>query len=202
MTCPDPPLPTLTTRDCVVDLYADLHALAKKHLARCPPERILQTTGLVHEAYLRLSREGNSVRWATHGEFLGAASETMRRVVVDNLRKRFTQKRGGKFRRQWVDMNQLVMEAAVCESELSEVFRKGFRQLAEEDALTAHFVRLRIVDGHSVRQAGKLMGMSRSSAYEHWDFARRWFRAWAHSMRQDEAPVTAREASQSDPGRR
>src|SRR5687767_15022661 len=89
-------------------VYDDLRMLAVRHLARESPGQTLQATALVHEAYLRLVGPDNHVVWDNRGHFFAAAAESMRRILVDNARRKQSQKRGGG--RHRVELNDFAIE--------------------------------------------------------------------------------------------
>jgi RNA polymerase sigma factor (TIGR02999 family) len=143
---------------------------------RC--EHTLTATALVNETFLRLSKDK---RWDSSGHFFSAAVETMRRVLVDHARSRLAGKRQAK--RVAVDLERIER----CETpdmdlilDLDEVLAG----LAKEDAEAAELVRLRLFGGLSVVQAGEVMGLTRWSAYQLWDFCQAWFEARARKLRE------------------
>ena len=135
------------------------------------PDHTLQATALVHEAYLRLLGSANGNDWENRGHFFAAASEAMRRILVESARSKQCSKRGGKHRRlEFLEFSLLDDESPEMLLDIDE----ALTQLAMEDAESAKLVQMRLFAGLSVTEAGKALGMSRSRAYENWAFARSW----------------------------
>jgi RNA polymerase sigma factor (TIGR02999 family) len=152
-------------------VYEELRQLAAQKLAQEKPGQTLQATALVHEAYLRLVDVEQAQRWDSRGHFFAAAAEAMRRILVENARRKGRQKRGGGLQRVDLDCADL---ATVADPDELLLIDEAIQKLAGEDAAAAQLVRLRYFAGLSVEQAAELVGVSRSSAYEHWAFARAW----------------------------
>jgi RNA polymerase sigma factor (TIGR02999 family) len=152
-------------------VYAELRKLAAARLAGEGSGQTLQPTALVHEAYLRLVGGGARDGWDSRGHFFAAAAEAMRRILVDNARRKGRAKRGGGRRRVDLDDADLISVAAPDELLLID---EAITKLAVEDAHAARLVRLRYFAGLSVEEAAELSGLSRSTAYEHWSYARAW----------------------------
>ena len=154
-------------------VYQELRRLAAVRLAQEKPGHTLQATALVHEAYLRLADGGQAQNWNSRGHFFGAAAEAMRRILVESARSKRAAKRGGGGRR--VDLD--VIEPAVADVDDDVLdFDEALEALATEDAETAQLVKLRYFAGLSVEECGQALGISRSTAYDHWTFARAWLR--------------------------
>jgi RNA polymerase sigma factor (TIGR02999 family) len=154
-------------------VYGELRKLAAQKLAHEVPGQTLQATALVHEAYLRLV-DGEKVQtWDSRGHFFAAAAEAMRRILVDNARGKQRLKRGGDRKRLSLESIDRAAFAAPDEPlGLDELIVK----LGSEDQDAAQIVKLRYFAGLSIEEAARLLGMSRSSAYEHWAYARAWLR--------------------------
>jgi RNA polymerase sigma factor (TIGR02999 family) len=152
-------------------VYDELRRLAAARLAAEAPGQTLQPTALVHEAYLRLVGGGQPRDWDGRGHFFAAAAEAMRRILIENARRKGRAKRGGGRRRVDLDDADLVSLAAPDELLLID---EAIAKLAGEDARAAQLVRLRYFAGLSVEEAAELSGLSRSTAYEHWSYARAW----------------------------
>jgi RNA polymerase sigma factor (TIGR02999 family) len=152
-------------------VYDELRKLAHQKLAQEKPGQTLQATALVHEAYLRLVGEGEAKRWDSRGHFFAAAAEAMRRILIDNARRKGRRKRGGD--RQRVDLNEADAVSLAAPDELL-VIDEAIAKLEADDPQAAQLVRLRYFAGLSVEEAAELSGLSRSSAYEHWSYARAW----------------------------
>ena len=161
-------------------VYDDLRKLAAQRLAQEQPGQTLQPTALVHEAYLRLVGQGDP-GWNGRSHFFAAAAEAMRRILIENARRKKRPKHGGDRRR--VDLEHADLDYLDAPAELL-LIDEAIDQLAAEDAQAAQLVKLRYYAGLSVEQAADLAGIPRSTAYEHWAYAR----AWLHrevSGRQD-----------------
>jgi RNA polymerase sigma factor (TIGR02999 family) len=154
-------------------VYDELRKLAAARLARERPGQTLQATALVHEAYLRLVDGSSGPAWNGRGHFFGAAAEAMRRILVERARAKKRAKRGGHFRR--IDLANLDLAETLAEEQLL-LFNDALEVLAAEDAEAGQLVKLRYFGGLSVEEAGELMGIARSKAYDHWTFARAWLR--------------------------
>jgi RNA polymerase sigma factor (TIGR02999 family) len=165
-------------------VYDELRRLAASKLAHEAPGQTLQATALVHEAYLRLVDVGQVQSWDSRGHFFAAAAEAMRRILIDNARAKQRLKRGGDRKRLNLESVDLASTAAPDELlVLDELIAK----LAGEDADAAQIVKLRYFAGLSIVEAARLMGISRSTAYEHWAYARGWLRC-ALSGQDDQDP--------------
>lgn len=154
-------------------VYDELRRLAAQRLAQEKPGQTLQATALVHEAYIRLVDSENDQRWDSRGHFFAAAAEAMRRILVESAREKKRIKRGGGLKRVDLDDGDLVSVSSP--DELLDL-DNALSQLALEDPAAAQLVNLRYFGGLSVEQAAKLMGLSRSTAYEQWAYARAWLR--------------------------
>jgi RNA polymerase sigma factor (TIGR02999 family) len=152
-------------------VYEELRRLAAQKLAQEKPGQTLQATALVHEAYLRLVDSENARRWSSRGHFFAAAAEAMRRILIENARRKGRQKRGGCLQR--IDLDKADLASTVSPDELLAV-DEAIEKLAREDPIAAQLVRIRYFAGLSVEQAGESLGISRANAYRHWSYARAW----------------------------
>jgi len=150
-------------------VYAELRKLAAARLADEKPGQTLQATALVHEAYLRLAGGDQSRGWAGRGHFFAAAAEAMRRILVDQARRKQADKRGGKGRR--VPLNAADVGLTSPADELLDI-DEALTRLAAEDSQAARLIQLRYFAGLSIEDAAEMVGISRSTAYEHWSYAR------------------------------
>jgi RNA polymerase sigma factor (TIGR02999 family) len=166
-------------------VYDELRRLAAQRMAQETPGQTLQATALVHEAYLRLVDTDKVQRWDSRGHFFAAAAEAMRRILIDNARGKRRLKRGGAGKR--VDLESADLVSQALPDELLDL-DEAITQLETEDADAARLVKLRYFAGLSMDQAADLMGIGRSTAYEHWAYAR----AWLHQALADphEPPST------------
>ena len=153
-------------------VYDELRKLAAQKLAQEKPGQTLDATALVHEAYLRLvesERRGSSPPWTGRGHFFAAAAEAMRRILVENARRKLRHKHGGGRHEAAVDPDRLAYKSA--DEELLAI-HDALDKLAADDPQAAEIVKLRYFAGLSVEQAAEAMGIPRSTAYVHWSYAR------------------------------
>jgi RNA polymerase sigma factor (TIGR02999 family) len=156
-------------------VYDELRKLAEARLAKEQPGQTLQATALVHEAYLRLVDSDCSVSFNSKGHFFVAASEAMRRILVDRARRKARPKHGGD--RQRVDLEQ---DAAVDDDSSSEkllALHQALDRFEREDPQKAQLVKLRYFVGMTLVEAGDVIGISRATAARHWTFAKAWLAA-------------------------
>lgn len=159
-------------------VYNELRRLAAQKLSREKPGQTLDATGLVHEAYLRLfngngESEGEQQHWDSRGHFFAAAAEAMRRVLIENARRKQRLKHGGD--RQRVDLLDQDLAIPDAPDELLAL-DSALTSLAAEDSAAAQLVKLRVFTGLSIEQAADVLGISRATAYRHWNYARAWLR--------------------------
>lgn len=154
-------------------VYDELRGLAAQKLAQERPGQTLQATALVHEAYLRLVG-ARDPGWNSRGHFLAAAAEAMRRILVDEARRKRASRRGGG--RCRVDMEGVAPPADPGGADPDDLLAldEALTRLAAEDSVKAELVRLRYFAGLSVEDAGRVLGISRATAARYWDYARSW----------------------------
>ena len=152
-------------------VYAELRKLAAHKMAQEAPGQTLQATALVHEAYLRLVDTEKVRHWNSRGHFFAAAAEAMRRILIDRARSRKRLKRGGGAERISLDGAELFSRTG---PEEMLVIDEAIERLAARDVQAANLVKLRYFAGLSVQEAAELTGLPRSTAYEHWAYARAW----------------------------
>jgi len=153
-------------------VYDELRKLAAQKLAREKPGQTLDATALVHEAYLRLvvsEEPGTSPPWSGRGHFFAAAAEAMRRILVDQARRKKADKRGGRDRR--IPLAAVDVGYNSTDDQLLDI-DDALTRLAAEDPQAARLIQLRYFAGLSIEDAADLVGIARSSAYEHWSFAK------------------------------
>src|SRR5579885_846192 len=151
-------------------VYDELSKLAARRLARESPGQTLQATALVHEVYLLLVGSGTA-SWNSRRHFLAAAAEAMRRILIGHARRKPAGKHGGDLRRVELDGVDLP-EPAPPEDILA--LDEALSRLAAEDPTKAELVKLRYFGGLSVGDAGRVLGISRSTADRAWPFAQFW----------------------------
>ena len=152
-------------------VYDELRNLAAARLADERRGQTLQTTALVHEAYLRLVGCEKPQGWNGRGHFFAAAAEAMRRILVDHARKRRRLKRGGD--RQRLDLDALQLCVPEGADELLAL-DEALAELALKHPLKAELVKLRFFAGLTVPEAAQALGVSTSTADRHWTYARAW----------------------------
>jgi RNA polymerase sigma factor (TIGR02999 family) len=150
-------------------VYGELRRLAAAQMAREQPGQTLDATALVHEAYLRLV---GGQHFGGRGHFIAAAAEAMRRILVDNARRKQAVRHGGGRRRVPLDEAHRIAQSPDDLLALDD----ALACLAAEDAPAAELVKLRIFTGLSVEEAAEALGLARATAYRHWFFARAWLR--------------------------
>lgn len=150
-------------------VYEELRRLAASKMALQPAGQTLQATALVHEAWLRISKENH--RWENRRHFFSAAAEAMRRILVDQARRKQRLKRGGPQERLSLDEIDIAIE-----TEPEELLRvdDALARLAKEDALKAELVKLRFFVGLGIPEAAEILGISATTAKRNWTFARAW----------------------------
>jgi RNA polymerase sigma factor (TIGR02999 family) len=152
-------------------VYNELRQLAAQRLAQEKPGQTLQATALVHEAYLRLVDVENAQHWTSKGHFFAAAAEAMRRILVENARRKKAVKQGGGLRRVNLDQGDALAEAP---PEDLLALDEALERLTHHDPRGAQLVKLHCFAGLSVEQAAEALGVSRSEGYRLWTFVRAW----------------------------
>ncbi len=150
-------------------VYEELRKLAAQRLANEKPGQTLQATALVHEAYVRLVGGEKTQDWNSRGHFFAAAAEAMRRILVDQARRKKADKRGGKGHRVPLDAADVGFNSST--DDLLDI-DEALTRLAAEDSQAARLIQLRYFAGLSIEDAAEVVGLSRSTAYEHWAYAR------------------------------
>ncbi len=149
-------------------LYDELRRLAVQKLANERPGQTLQATALVHEAYLRLVDVERSQHWNSRGHFFAAAAEAMRRILVDNARRKRTTKHGGDWAR--IEVQDVASDAgSKCDDLLA--LDEALTKLAVEEPAKADLVKLRYFAGMSLEEAAEALGISRTTASRYWTYA-------------------------------
>jgi RNA polymerase sigma factor (TIGR02999 family) len=156
-------------------VYEELRKLAAARLAQEKPGQTLQATALVHEAYLRLVGSDKSQQtWDNRGHFFAAAAEAMRRILIDQARRRESLKRGGPLKRH--DLDEVQIEAPEPSVDLLAL-DEALTQFEQLDPPKAALVRLRYFAGLTIPQAAQALGVSTTTADRYWAYARAWLHA-------------------------
>jgi RNA polymerase sigma factor (TIGR02999 family) len=150
-------------------VYDELRKLAAQRLAQENPGQTLQATALVHEAYLRLVGEPTAQPWNSRGHFFAAAAEAMRRILVDNARRKRSRKRGGD--RQRIDLDLLAAAPPPLHDDLLDL-DEALSQLAAADPQAAELVKLRYFAGLTVPEAAAVLDVAPRTADCLWAYAR------------------------------
>ncbi len=151
-------------------VYDELRRQAAHKLARVPPGQTLQTTALVHEAWLRLSSREDA-HWQNRSHFLAAAAAAMRHILIDNARRKSRVRHGKGLTR--VDLEHVQLATAARDETLLRL-DEALTKLASEDAVKAKLVELRYFAGLSIPEAARALGISESTAKRAWAYARAW----------------------------
>ena len=151
-------------------VYEELRRLAAQKMSQERPGQTLQATALVHEAYLRLVGLEDR-NWSGRTHFFAAAAEAMRRILIENARRKQRLKRGVTQQRVDLDDAYLAIEEP---SEDIVALDEALAKLAEEDSVKAELVKLRYFAGLTIEQAAQLLGISRATADRYWSYARAW----------------------------
>jgi RNA polymerase sigma factor (TIGR02999 family) len=153
-------------------IYDELRLLAARKMSQELPGQTLQATALVHEAYLRLV-EVQDERWDSRGHFFKAAAEAMRRILIENARKKKSLRRGGNRKRVELDESILVTPQDIPPEDLL-AFNEALEKLAGNDKAKSDLVKLRVFAGLTGKQAAEILGISQAKACEDLAYARAW----------------------------
>lgn len=156
--------------ELVVLLYAELRTLASRYLRRERSDHTLQTTALVHEAYLRLADQ-REVHWKNREQFMGVAAQLMRRILVDYSRGHDAKKRGRDFEKVFLEE-----AAGASKGKAADVVAldEALTRLAEFDPEQARLVELRFFGGLSIDEAAGVLGVSRTTVKRNWNVVKAW----------------------------
>jgi RNA polymerase sigma factor (TIGR02999 family) len=154
-------------------LYGELRRMARHKLAHEAPGQTLDSTGLVHEAYVRLVNVRDAQSWDGRRHFFAAAAEAMRRILIDRARHKKSLKAGGDRRR--VDLDNVDVPADGSTDELLAL-DEALDKLERKDKVKADLVKLRFFAGLTNEQAARALSISTSTADNYWAYARCWLR--------------------------
>jgi RNA polymerase sigma factor (TIGR02999 family) len=162
---------TRATAELLPLVYDDLRRLAARKMAAEPTGHTLTPTALVHEAYLRVAGPDAGRDWANRRHFFAAAAEAMRRILVENARRKKAVKRGGDLARH--DVDEVPVAAPETDENLLAV-HAALDRLAAADPDRAELVKLRFFVGLTIEQAADVLGISPATANRSWAYARAW----------------------------
>jgi len=155
-------------------VYEELRLLASQKMAHEKPGHTLQATALVHEAYIRLVKGGDQ-SWHGRGHFFSAAAEAMRRILVENARRKSGLRHGGEHMQ--VTLNEsLFSRSKMVSSEDLLALDEAIEKLKGDDATKAQLVKLRLFGGLTGKQAADVLGISYATEQRYWAYARAWLR--------------------------
>jgi RNA polymerase sigma factor (TIGR02999 family) len=155
-------------------VYDELRKLARQRIAQENPGQSLQGTALVHEAYLRLVGPADAARWDNRGHFFAAAAEAMRRLLVENARRKKRDKRGGDWQRISLEAAEPLLQST---SEDLVALDEALTRLAAVDPTKAEVVKLRFFAGLTMPEIARTLKISLATVERHWTFARTWLYA-------------------------
>jgi RNA polymerase sigma factor (TIGR02999 family) len=164
-------------------VYEELRQLAAQKMLQEKPAQTLQATALVHEAYLRLVCPGKGQHWDSRGHFFAAAAEAMRRILVENARRKRSRKRGGDREQQDVDPDELPLATPGDPLEVLAI-HEALDRLSVKSPRKAELVKLRYFLGCTMAEAAEILGIALATAEEDWTYARAWLRR--HWLRGEE----------------
>jgi RNA polymerase sigma factor (TIGR02999 family) len=155
-------------------VYEELRRLAKDKLAHEKPGQTLQATALVHEAFLRLVDRDRVQHWDSRAHFFAAAAEAMRRILIDQARRKRRSKHGGA-------RNRVSLDEALCLTDAPDddllALDEALAKLGRDEPAKAELVKLHYFAGLTLEEAGRVLGISPRTAKRHWAYARAWLYA-------------------------
>jgi RNA polymerase sigma factor (TIGR02999 family) len=152
-------------------VYDELRQLAAQKLSQEKPGQTLQATALVHEAYLRLVGSESDAHWNSRGHFIAAAAEAMRRILVENARRKKAEKHGGRARR--VAMETADPATPERDDKLLDL-DEALAKLEKLDPVKGQVVKLRWFAGLTIQETAEFLGLSTATADRYWAYARAW----------------------------
>jgi RNA polymerase sigma factor (TIGR02999 family) len=155
-------------------VYDELRKRAAEMMANERPGQTLEGTALVHEAYVRLVDAKEIQHWNSRGHFFAAAAEAMRRILIENARRKKTEKHGGD--RQRLNLSN-VDAIAFDDAERWLLLEDALLQFAKEDPSAAQVAKLRLFGFLSTEEIAEVLGIARATAFRHWTYARAWLHA-------------------------
>ena len=157
-------------------VYEELRRLAAHKMSRENPGQTLQATALVHEAWLRLGGDRQPA-WQNRAHFFAAAAEAMRRILIDNARRKHAGRHGGHVERVELPLDNLELAAEMDDEQLLAM-HEALDHLAAHDAMKAELVKLRFFVGLTLEDSAKVLQISTPTAKRYWAYARAWLYRW------------------------
>ena len=154
-------------------VYEELKRLAAHRMAQESPGQTLQATALVHEAYLRLSKNDHDKHWQNRRHFFGAAAEAMRRILIDRARSRNRIKRGGEMKRTVFEQSQI--EAPAADADLLDI-DEALERFAKVSPESVELVKLRYFVGLTLQEVADVTEVSLRTVKRQWTYARAWLK--------------------------
>jgi len=156
-------------------VYDELRKLAAQRMAQEKPGQTLEATALVHEAYVRLVGTNASQRWQSRRHFFAAAAEAMRRILVENARRKNSQKHGGGLIRRECILETVPHVSTRDPLEILNI-QEALDRLDEKSPRKAELVKLRYFLGCTISEAAQILGIAPATAEEDWTYAKAWLR--------------------------
>lgn len=153
-------------------VYEELRSLAAQKMTREAPGQTLQATALVHEAWLRLGGD-HQPAWQNRAHFFASAAEAMRRILIDNARRKRAERHGGGAERIALTPESLELAAGMDDDQLLAV-HEALDQLAAHDSVKAELVKLRFFTGLTIEEAAQMLNLSAPTAKRYWAYSRAW----------------------------
>jgi RNA polymerase sigma factor (TIGR02999 family) len=152
-------------------VYEELRRLAAAKIAHERPGQTLQATALVHESFLRMVGGQQAQVWQSRGHFFAAAAEAMRRILIENARRKASSKAGGDYQR--IDLPDVPQPVAGDEIDLLSL-DAALCQFEAEHPQQAQVVKLKFFAGCTIEETAEMLGISRATAQRHWAYSRAW----------------------------
>ncbi len=150
-------------------VYDELRKLAAARMAQESPDHTLQPTALVHEAYMRLVDTEQAQQWNSRGHFFGAAAEAMRRILVENARRKSRVRHGQDQKR--VELPEVASSSGPSPETILAV-DEAVNRLREDDPTAANIIMLHFFAGFTLDETAEALGLSRATVFRQWSYAR------------------------------